>query len=442
VPRGFSEVLSEPGDLLPSMTSTLTWPNHDRLLLAKGESDYEWVTAAGLLPLPPVTRRGVVGSGEVRGILARGDGLDTLDGLAASGDLTEGGIRLCYVDPPFGSGKRFGHYQDTLAEAAWLSMMRDRLVALKPFLSRDASVWVHLDETMSHKARVVLEEVFGSHGYVATIIWQKRMTVESRTAISIGHDPILVYAPSGQKHWKTVRNRITGAVSASNRDGDPRGPWRDAPFTAPGYRSGQQYPILNPAGEELMPPRGRSWFATEPVFKKLLAEDRIWWTKRGAGQPRMKNFDVDAQQVPGTVWGGRECGTNDDAKRHLAAMFPTAETVFDTPKPEALLERIIHIASNPDDLVVDLFAGSGSTAAVAHKMGRRWITSERLNSTFSSVTIPRLHNVVTGRDQGGSSAALEWTGGDAFEVLTIAPRLGAMPNYRVDLPADLDELTA
>ncbi|MGL5830219.1 MAG: site-specific DNA-methyltransferase [Angustibacter sp.] len=424
------------------MTSSLTWPNHDRLLLARGESAYEWVASSRSLPSPSARHSGIVGSGEVRGILARGDGLDVLEGLAAANRVAEGGIRLCYVDPPFGSGKRFGHYRDTLAEAAWLSMMRDRMNALKPFLSRDASVWVHLDETMSHKARVVLDEVFGSQGYVATVIWQKRLTVESRTAISVGHDPILVYAPSGPKHWKTVRNRITGAVSASNRDGDPRGPWRDAPFTAPGYRSGQQYTIVNPAGDKLTPPRGRSWFATEPVFKRLLAEDRIWWTRRGAGLPRMKNFDVDAQQVPGTVWGGSECGTNDDAKRHLAAMFPAAETVFDTPKPESLLERIIHIASNPNDLVVDLFAGSGTTAAVAHKMGRRWITSERLHSTFTRVTIPRLHEVVTGQDQGGISAALGWTGGDAFEVVTVAPRLGTMPAYVVDLPNDLSTLSA
>lgn len=427
MPRGFSDLMSDPGDLLPHVTSSLTWPNHDLLLLAKGETDYEWVAHDNDLPRPAISRLGTVGSGEVRGILARGEGLDVLDALTATGELNPGEIRLCYIDPPFGSGKRFGHYHDTLAEAAWLSMMRDRLAAMKPFLSRDASVWVHLDETMSHKARVVLDEVFGSQAYVATVVWQKRMTVESRTAISVGHDPILVYAPSGQKHWKTVRNRITGAVSASNRDGDPRGPWRDAPFSAPGYRAGQQYPIVNPAGQTLTPPRGRSWFATEPVFRKLLAEDRIWWTKRGAGQPRMKNFDVDALQVPGTIWAGREVGTNDDAKRHLTALFPTDSTVFDTPKPETLLERIVHIATNPNDLVVDLFAGSGTTAAVAHKMGRRWITSERLDATFSNVTVPRLHKVVAGLDDGGISLSAGWSGGGAFEVVTVAPRLGRAP---------------
>jgi adenine-specific DNA-methyltransferase len=155
---------------------------------------------------------------------------------------------------------------------------------------------------MSHKARLILDEVFGADAYVATVVWQKRLTVESRTAISFAHDPILVYAPSGQKLWKRTRNRVPGGVEASNRDGDPRGPWRDAPFSAPGYRSGQQYVITNPAGQELLPPRGRSWFATEPVFRRFLAEGRILWTKGGAGQPRLKNFDIDALQVPSTLW--------------------------------------------------------------------------------------------------------------------------------------------
>jgi adenine-specific DNA-methyltransferase len=234
-----------------------------------------------------------------------------------------------------------------------------------------------------------------------------------------------------------VRNRVVGAVDASNRDGDPRGPWRDAPFTAPGYRPGQQYVITNPAGDELVPSRGRSWFATEPVFKRLLREDRIWWTKEGAGQPRMKNFDIDALQVPGTIWGGREVGTNDDAKRHLASMFPDTETLFDTPKPEQLLQRIMHIATNPGDLVMDLFAGSGSTASTAHKMGRRWVVAERLPQTIEQVLIPRLTQVVSGRDMGGISPDTGWRGGGAFRVLRVPPRLGetATRIFSIDTPA-------
>lgn len=426
-----------------TISAHLTWPNRDQLLVACGETEYSWVdpAAQSLIGLD-VSEVATIGADAPSGVVVCGDGLDSLEALAARETLREGTIRCVYIDPPFGTGKRFGHYSDALAEGAWLSMMRDRLMALRPFLSADASVWVHLDETMSHKARLVLDEVFGVDAYVATVVWQKRLTVESRTAISFAHDPILVYAPSGQKSWKRTRNRVPGGVEASNRDGDPRGPWRDAPFTAPGFRSGQQYVITNPAGHELLPPRGRSWFATEPVFRRLLSEDRIWWTKSGAGQPRMKNFDIDSLQVPSTLWNGRDVGTNDDAKRHLAGLFPDAGTVFDTPKPEGLLQRILHIATNPGELVVDLFGGSGTTAAVAHKMGRQWITSERLVGTVASVLLPRLVAVIDGTDGGGISDALGWTGGGAFEVLQVAPRIGCAPKLESSLMASRSALLA
>lgn len=403
-----------------------TWPNRDRTLMASGETGYEWVAKR---PAPSkVIPFGTVGEGEPTGIVACGDALDVLDSLVAENRIAKGSVKLLYIDPPFGSGKRFGHYNDRLAEAAWLSMMKDRLETVLPLMSEDGSIWVHLDETMSHKARLILDDVLGEETYVATIVWQKRMTVESRTAISFGHDPILVYAVNGPKHWKKSRNRIASTAVASNRDGDGRGPWRDAPFTAPGFRPAQQYPITNPAGASLLPPRGRSWFATEPVFTRLLQEDRIWWTRNGAGQPRMKNFEIDALQVPGTIWSGKEVGTNDDAKRHLSVLFPDSETLFDTPKPETLLQRIIHISTEPGDLVMDLFAGSGSTAATAHKMGRRWITSERLRETVRNVLLPRLTSVVEGSDAGGITDDVSWAGGGSFEILGVEPRLGSDEN--------------
>ncbi|MGY1821623.1 site-specific DNA-methyltransferase [Geodermatophilus sp. SYSU D00079] len=404
--------------------SLLSWPNDDQVLLASGDTDYEWVRDKPACL--PVQDRRVSGEGSPTGLVACGDALDVIDALTGTGDLQPGTVRLLYIDPPFGTGKRFGHYTDRLAEAAWLSMLKDRLEAARPLLSADASVWVHLDETMSHRARMVMDEVFGRDAYVATVIWQKRLSVESRVAISVGHDPILVYAPMGPKAWKLVRNRVTGVVAASNRDGDPRGPWRDAPFTAPGIRPGQQYKIVNPAGDELLPPRGRSWFATEPVFRRMLEEDRIWWTKKGAGQPRMKNFAIDALQVPGTIWSGKDAGTNDDAKRHLAALFPEAAALFDTPKPERLLRRIIHVATKPGDLVMDLFAGSGSTASAAHKMGRRWVVAERLPETVARVLLPRLSRVVAGDDPGGISSEEEWQGGGAFASLRVPARIGSV----------------
>ena len=415
----------------------LSWPNRDRLLVARGETEYVWVDAAEDRATDHcVLDVAVRGDGLVSGTVVCGDGLDAISALAAQGRLALESVRCVYVDPPFRTGKRFGHYSDGLSEAEWLSMMRDRLMVLVPYLTADASVWLHLDETMSHKARLILDEVFGSDAYVATIVWQKRLTVESRTAISVAHDPILVYAPSGQKVWKHARNRLPGGVELTNRDSDPRGPWRDAPFTAPGYRAGQQYVITNPAGHDLMPPRGRSWFATEPVFRRLVAEGRIWWTRGGAGQPRMKNFDIDALQVPSTIWSGSEVGTNDDAKRHLSGLFPSTEVVFDTPKPESLLGRIIQIATDPGDLVVDLFGGSGTTAAVAHKKERRWIIVERLAETVASVLVPRLEKVVDGSDEGGISEAEGWIGGGAFEVVQVFPPFGDVPDLASAVPSN------
>lgn len=401
-------------------STSFTWPNRDKTLIAAGATRYAWVTDRGTPTSAQVVEQ--YGRGAPSGVVACGDALDVVDSLHHDGRLMPGDIKVVYIDPPFGAGKRFGHYNDVLAEAAWLSMMKDRLEAILPFLGPDSSVWVHLDETMSHKARLILDDIFGPTSYVSTIAWQKRLTMESRTAISSAHDPILVYALNGPKHWKTKRNRISGNAITSNRDGDARGPWRDAPFTAPGYRSGQQYKIVNPSGMELSPPRGRSWFATEPVFRRLLDEDRIWWTKNGAGQPRMKNFDVDALQVPGSVWSGRDVGTNDDGKRHMASLFPDSAALFDTPKPETLIARILEIASNPGDLVVDLFAGSGSTAAAAHKMGRHWIAAERMPTTVKNIILPRLKAVLSGNDSGGITESVKWSQGGSFDTLVVPPR--------------------
>jgi adenine-specific DNA-methyltransferase len=155
----------------------------------------------------------------------------------------------------------------------------------------------------------------------------------------------------------------------------------------------------------------------------MLQEDRIWWTKNGAGQPRMKNFDIDGLQVPSTLWSGREAGTNDDAKRHLAALFPDSHLLFDTPKPERLMRQIIHIATAPGDLVMDLFAGSGSTAAAAQKMGRRWVVSERLPETVDKVLVPRLAQVISGKDPGGVTPEEAWSGGGAFSVVRVPARI-------------------
>lgn len=408
-----------------SGTPELVWANKGRHLVASGEAGYTWADSVDQQEHPPASAlRGSAGptTGSENNLVIVGDAADAM-GLLQREDLragVAGQVRLVYIDPPYNTGNAFAQYDDALDHEMWLSMFRDRLLGVRPLLAHDASVWVHLDDAEAHHARCVLDEVFGPAAFVATIVWQKRTTRESRKAFSSCHDYIHVYAPAGPKAWKLTRNLLEREPSEfRNRDGDPRGPWADAPFSAPGYRANQQYPIINPAGHRLLPPKGRSWYATEPVFKRLRADNRIWFPRAGAGLPRMKMFPNDVRGlVPFSMWGSDECGTNDDAKRHLMAMFPALEA-FATPKPESLLERIVHIATSPGDLVLDCFAGSGTTPAVAHKMERRWVAVERSGSTVSDYLVPRLDRVVRGRDAGGVTESAAWTGGGNFGVLAV-----------------------
>lgn len=406
----------------------LIWPNKELLLRALGDDGYKWVQPNDpllLAPLKfdPLTDRALNSSANV---LAVGDGLDALEVLATRTSVLEGGIRLVYIDPPFNTQVNFRQYKDTMDRPMWLSMLRERLAALRPLLAEDASIWVHLDDSEVHRARAVMDEVFGEGAFVASVVWQKKTTRDSRAAFSSNHDTILVYAPSGPKKWKTSRNLLTkDEVHLRNRDDDPRGPWTDAPFTAPGFRKAQQYDIVTPTGQVLRPPRGRSWYATEQTYRDLLDDGRLWFPKGGDGSPRLKLFAHQLRGlVPFTVWGAPDTGTNDDAKRHLLTMFPDVE-VFDTPKPEALLERIIHIATNPGELVVDIFGGSGTTAAVAHKMRRRWVIAERNTETVVDFLLPRMQHVIDGSDLEGVTEANAWTGGGCFEVVHVPPRFGA-----------------
>ncbi|MFJ4233761.1 site-specific DNA-methyltransferase [Cellulosimicrobium cellulans] len=406
----------------------LVWPNKDLTLRASGPTGYEWVQPTdGRLKQQLALDRlsdGVITN--TSNVLAVGDGLDVIEALSQTTPAFTGGIRLVYIDPPFNTQANFRQYNDSMMRSMWLSMMRDRLSALKPLLADDASVWVHLDDTEVHRARAIMDEVFGERAFVASVIWQKKTTRDSRAAFSSNHDTILVYAPSGPKRWKTSRNLLAkDEATLRNRDNDPRGPWADAPFTAPGYRRAQQYDIVTPTGEVLRPPRGRSWYATEPTFRDLLAEDRIWFPKGGSGSPRLKLFAHQLRGlVPFTVWGSADTGTNDDAKRHLLALFPEKE-VFDTPKPENLLERIIHIATNPGELVVDIFGGSGTTATTAHKMRRRWILAERNTQTVLDFIVPRLDRVIDRTDEGGITSTVSWGGGGDYEMVHVSPRFGS-----------------
>jgi len=337
-------------------------------------------------------------------------------------------VKLAYLDPPFNTQESFLQYDDALEHSVWLTMMRDRLLQVRELLSPDGSVWVHCDESEQHRLRCVMDEVFGPLNFIATIVWQKRYSRDNRPAIGPVHDFILVYAPRGTG-WKDVRNRITrdpkSVKQYRNPNKDPKGAWRPIPLDAQAGHAtpAQFYEIVTPGGARHNPPPGRCWSVTRERFEELLAGGRLYFGADGRGKPNIIRYlSEDQGLVPWTWWPHEEVGHNDESKKEILALFPDAEP-YETPKPERLMHRIINIATNPGDVVLDCFLGSGTTAAVAHKMGRRWIGVEREDATVERFAVPRLTKVVQGNDAGGVTDITEWGGGGGFRVLEVAPSM-------------------
>ena len=419
----------------------LTWTNKKLTLLADEAGGYQWVRPSDWRVSEVRLLRSAAEKGEVHAearrakdnLLIRGDALHGLLSLRRLPEFAKeyvGRVRVCYIDPPFNTQQSFMNYDDALEHSVWLTMLRDRLVQVKELLSQDGSVWVHLDDAEAHRGRCVLDEIFGASNFVATVIWQKSYTRENRTDISTTHEYIHVYARAAQL-WKRTRNLLPASEDQikryTNPDHDSRGPWKGVPAhgkAEKGRRKDQFYTVRLPSGRNVDPPKGRCWIYTKPRMQEMIDDGRVWFGQDGDGVPTVKKFlsEVQAGLVPVSLWPHNEVGTTGDAKAEVVALFPES-TPFSTPKPEALIERIVHISSNPGDVVLDCFLGSGTTAAVAHKMGRRWIGIERSIETVDEFTFPRLEKVVSGEDQGGVSERHEWEGGGGFRLLEIAPSM-------------------
>jgi adenine-specific DNA-methyltransferase len=409
-------------------TVALRWPHMDGVLVDDEGGGYRWVKASDPEATECRPLRAVETVGDprqaTRNLLIRGDAFHALRSLVKTKPFrswSRGQVSLCYMDPPFNRGDSFGYYDDALATEMWLSMLRDRLVQMRDLLAPDGSVWLHIDDSHQHHARCLLDEVFGQEAFVATVIWQRRRSRDNRKAFSAMHDYIHVYTPGGARGWKKRRNPLPDDGAFSNPDDDPRGPWRSVPMSAPaGHGTVDQfYTVISPTGVRHDPPPGRCWTYTLPRFEELVRDGRVYWPKGGDGKPRLKRYrDEVTGLAPFTIWLADDVGENSDAKKDLLALFNDG-AVFDTPKPEALMERIIHIGSNPGEVVLDCFLGSGTTAAVAHKMGRHWIGIERSPEVMQVCTLPRLRRVVDGTDGIGITPLLDWTGGGGFTVLDL-----------------------
>jgi len=390
----------------------LNWLNKDQAVTAARRTAYR------LLEEVPDLSYGDMAS---ENLLIQGDNLEALQALRP---FYAGQVRCIFIDPPYNTRSAFEHYDDNLEHSKWLSLIYPRLELLRELLTEDGSIWITIDDHEAHYLKVICDEVFGRKNFVANIFWQKTHTRENRTDVSAVHDHVLLFAKNRER-WKTARNPLAASESQlsryTNPDNDPRGPWASLPAHAKaekGRRQAQFFTVRTPSGRLVNPPPGRCWLYTEERFAEMVADSRIWFGEAGGNAPRVKKFlsEVQAGLVPSTFWAHNEVGSNGKAKSEIVSLFE-GETPFSTPKPEQLLERIIHIATNPGDLVLDSFLGSGTTAAVAHKMGRRYIGIE-LGEHARTHCQPRLKKVVDG-EQGGVSQAVGWQGGGGFRFMRL-----------------------
>lgn len=419
----------------------LTWTNKSLRLLADEDGSYQWVPAADYRAAEVRLLHTAATIGETRpersraqdNLLVRGDALNGLQALAELPEFARelvGNVKLAYLDPPFNTQQSFLHYDDALEHSVWLTMMRDRLLQVRKLLRSDGSVWVHLDDSEMAYCRTMMDEIFGRSAFVATVVWENFYGRSNAAAISNSHNYLLVYSPMGPD-WKRVRNlQIRDEKSRSkykNPDDDSRGAWRTGPIFASEERhQGLMYAVTTPSGRVVRPPAGSHWRMTERDFWDLVEDDRIDFGERGDNVPAVKLYLNEVQDglVPRSWWPHTEVGHSQEAKREIQALFPD-RVPFATPKPERLMERIIGIGSSPGEIVLDCFLGSGTTAAVAHKTGRRWVGIERSADTLGRFALPRLTKVVEGQDPGGITRAAESKGGGGFRVLDIAPSMFA-----------------
>jgi adenine-specific DNA-methyltransferase len=351
-------------------------------------------------------------------MLIHGDNLLSLKALEQE---YAGRVKCVYIDPPYNTGSAFEEYDDNLEHSTWLSLMTPRMRILRNLLADDGSIWISIDDDEGHYLKVLCDEVFGRNNFINTVIWEKKFSPQNDAKwLSDSHDFILVYAKNKETWHPNLLTRTEEMDSRyTNPDNDPRGAWASSDLTVRTYNANCDYQITTPSGRIVTPSESRCWGVSRERFQELVEDNRIWFGAKGSNVPRIKTFlsEVQSGVVAMTLWRNNEVGNTQDAKKEVKAL----DITFATPKPERLIERIFALGSNPGDLVLDSFLGSGTTAAVAHKMGRRYIGVELGDHCYTHC-LPRLQKVVDG-EQGGISKAVEWQGGGGFKFYELAPTL-------------------
>lgn len=353
---------------------------------------------------------------------------DNLDALKALLPKYEGRVKCIYIDPPYNTGNEGWVYNDNVNDPKirkwlgevvgkegedlsrhdkWLCMMYPRLKLLHKLLAEDGAIFISIDEVEIANLKLLCSEIFGQNNHVATFVWQKRYSPDARMAISDAHEYLLCYARSPEL-FKEKRHMLplTEAQTKqfSNPDNDPRGPWKADNFTAPGYRPNQMYEITLPSGRVVTPPEGRCWRVTKEGFDNFTNDKRMVYGNNGDGAPAVKRFLVEMPgMVPWTWWNHEEVGHTQEGNKQLAGIM--GKVVFDYPKPVRLIERIMQIATDPDSIILDSFAGSGTTAHAVLNMNkqdgghRKFILVEMMDYA-DSITAERVKRVISGYGDG------------------------------------------
>lgn len=373
-------------------------------------------TAAPQVPYRLLDTVSQHGTGTADNLLIQGDNLEALKALLP---FYRGQVKCIFIDPPYNTQSAFEHYDDNLEHSQWLSMMLPRLQLLRDLLRDDGSIWVTIDDNEGHYLKVLMDEVFGRRNFVANVVWQKKYSPQNDAEFfSAMHDHLFVYAKNTASWTRNLVARTAKQDDAyKNPDEDERGVWKASDLTRAEHRDRDFYAITTPSGKQVYPARGRSWSRPPQEIERLRLDNRLWFGRKGDAIPSLKRFlsEVKDGVVPQTIWFRDEVGDNQDAKKEVKEL--NADEIFGTPKPEALLRRLLDIATNPNDLVLDSFLGSGTTAAVAHKMGRRWIGIE-LGDHAVTHCLPRLQKVIAG-EQGGISQAVGWQGGGGMRFMAL-----------------------
>lgn len=355
-------------------------------------------------------------------LLIQGDNLLALKALEQE---FAGKVKCVFIDPPYNTGSAFIHYDDGIEHSIWLSLMRDRLELLASLLSDDGSIWIAIDDNEAHYLRVLGDEVLGRSNFVGNIVWQSKDTPgNNASTIAQTHNHILVYRRSDTFRPNLLERDEKQLANYKNPDGDPRGPWLGTPLTRAEHRDRDYYALRSPDGRQVFPPKGSSWRRPTSVLHELAADDRIYWGKNGTADfPVEKKFlsEVKEGVTPQTWWPYEFGGSTRNASAEMKALFGGSKA-FDTPKPERLIARVLHIATQPGDVVLDSFLGSGTTSAVAQKMKRRWIGVE-LGIHAETLCATRMRHVVDGADFGGVTDEFDWRGGGGFRFFRLAPSL-------------------